>query len=36
MGDNINPYDVDNDGLQFANNTGELKSSLRMKEDSDE
>ena len=33
MDDNVNPYDVEKDGLQFTNNTGELKTSLRMKDD---
>ena len=32
MDDNVNPYNVDNDGLEFAaNQTGELRTALRAK-----
>ena len=33
MDDKINPYDVEKDDLQFANNTDEFKTSLRVKDD---
>ena len=36
MEDKVNPYDVDNDGLEFANQTGELKNTLRKKDDGEQ
>ena len=37
MEDNVNPYNVDNDGLEFAaNQTGELRQALRAKNEAND